>query len=202
LFTTTLTGRKIMQDYRFKISGIGELFFGKHVADEKKSSETHDQREERLWQQKIHVDSAGGVVLQPFAIKNALESAAKRLSRPIPGMGKSTFSKLFRQGILCVDLIEIFKADGKRLAVDDVEPRRLFVPSDGRRGSGKRVFRIFPAISNWTGIGSLTVFDDKITLEILREHLAESGRFIGLGSMRVENGGICGRFVVDELSAT
>ena len=189
-----------MRDYRFKISGIGELFFGKHVAEEKKSSETHDQREERLWRDKVHVDASGNVVLQPFALKNALESAAKRLGRPVPGMGKSTFSKLFRQGILCVDLVQIFKADGKPLKIGDVEPRRLFVPSDGRRGSGKRVFRIFPSISNWQGTGTLTVFDDKITPDILMEHLGESGRFIGLGSMRVENGGICGRFGVDELA--
>lgn len=189
-----------MKDYRFTITGIGEMFFGKHVAEEKKSSETHDQREERLWRDKVHVNKEGQVVQQPFAIKNALESAAKRLARPVPGMGKSTFSKLFRQGILCVDLVTIFKADGKPMKIDDVEPRRLFVPSDGRRGSGKRVFRIFPAISNWTGQGTLTVFDDKITEDILKEHLAEAGRFIGLGSMRVENGGICGRFAVSEVS--
>ena len=38
----------------------------------------------------------------------------------------------------------------------------------------------------------------KVTEEVVKKHLEESGKFIGFGSMRVENGGVAGRFSVVE----
>jgi hypothetical protein len=40
------------------------------------------------------------------------------------------------------------------------------------------------------------VLDEIITAPILKEFLIESGNFIGLGSLRVSNNGIFGRFGV------
>ena len=39
-------------------------------------------------------------------------------------------------------------------------------------------------------------FDQRLTEEVVRAHIEEAGKFIGFGSMRVENGGVAGRFAV------
>lgn len=189
-----------MKTYKVELTGVSELFFGKPVTEPKQKNETHDQHDARTAHLKINTDPAGNVCIQPFALKNALESAAKRIQRPIPGQGKSTFSKLFRQGILVVDRMILTGDNGKPLKVDDIQMDRLFVPSDGRRGSGKRVWRTFPRAATWRTEATIHVVDPKIDAEVLEEHLIEAGQFVGFGSMRVENGGIAGRFKVDSVS--
>jgi len=184
--------------FGFRLEALSDLMFGKMVHDEKRGDETHEQREQRIWKQKInHKD--GQCVVPPFAMKNALTEAAKRLQMKVPGQGKSTFTKLFKQGVLVVDPIMLTKDGKATLKVDDVEPQPLCVPSDGVSGSGKRVTRIFPTIKHWVGEGSMMLLDPKITTEVLKQHLEEVGMFIGFGSMRVANGGINGRFKVLEL---
>jgi len=185
--------------YEFEFTGVGSLMFGRPVSEPKRDDETHEQHDQRTWKLKInHRDKQA--CIEPFALTNALVSAGSRLSIKVPGGGKATFTKLFRQGCMCVDPMMLFKPDGSPLQVDDINPQRLFVPSDGKRGSAKRVFRTFPTCDAWKAVGSIMVFDNKITEDILKRHMVEAGKFIGFGSMRVENGGICGRFAVDSLT--
>ena len=80
--------------------------------------------------------------------------------------------------------------------MDDISPVPLFVPSDGKTGGSKRVFRIFPTVSSWMTHGVIHVFDEKITESVLQRHWIYAGKFVGFGAMRVENGGINGRYVV------
>lgn len=171
------------------------LFFGKPVFEARRSDETHAQLDDRTWRQKVATNDRGQVLIQPFALKNCLESAARRLQMKVPSL-KGTFTKLFTQGILVTDEILLFGRNKKPVTIDDVSPLRLFVPSDGKRGSGKRVERIFPELREWQGKATIYVLDNKITDEVLRTHLTEAGKFIGFGSMRCENGGINGRFEV------
>ena len=175
--------------------------FGKHVAEPKKDDETNEMHEERTWQQKVNVNGDGQLYMQPFACKNSLESAAKWLKRKIKGENRATYIKRFVSGVICTELLLLEDHSGKPLTLDDVDPVRLFVPSNGERGSGKRVFKIFPTVHEWSARGSIIVFDSKITEDVLRDHLVAVGRFIGWGSMRVENGGINGRFKVDNFAA-
>jgi hypothetical protein len=176
-----------------------ELFFGKMVMDKKQSKETHEQHEERTWKNKVHTDKNGNVFIQPFALKNGLESAARWISMPIPGEGKKTFTKRFTAGTLVVDRIYLKDHDGKQITIDEVDVKWLPVPSDGKRGSGKRVVRGFPYVTEWQADCSIIIMDDKIDEDVLAEHLETMGMFIGFGSMRVENGGTNGRFTVDSL---
>ena len=179
--------------------GVSDLMFGRHVAEPKRDDETHDQLERRTWQQKVRVTKAGQCYLQPFALKNCLESAAMWLSMKIPGEGHKTFTKRFASGILIVDDLPLFKTDGKPVVMDDVEPVEIFAPSDGKRGGPKRVFRIFPTIHDWHTSATITLLDNKITENVLLRHLDAAGKFVGFGSMRVGNGGINGRFQVENL---
>lgn len=171
------------------------LFFGKRVFEEKPCDETHQQFDQRTWKHKVHVDESGQVVIQPFALKNMLESAAKRLQMKVPSV-KGTYTKLFVQGILVTEAMRLTDHSGGKLTIDDVSVNALDVPSDGKRGSGKRVCRLFPEVRQWKTTAEILVLDNRITDEVLLKHITEGGKFIGFGSMRVENGGINGRFSV------
>lgn len=190
-----------MKTYTVAIEGVSDFMFGKCAVSKKESNETHDQYTERVWREQIHADDKGQCFIQPFAFKNALESAARWLSMGIPGEGKKTYTKRFASGVLIVDRMPLFGANGKPIHVKDVTPLKLFVPSDGKRGSGKRVWRIFPTVTKWSTTATIHVLDDKISHEVLEAHIRAAGQFIGMGSMRVENGGINGRFDIGELKA-
>lgn len=190
--------------FRVTISAMpgSQFMAGAPVADVKGPNETHEQFEERTWKQKIRTNKDGAVVLNQFAVKNALEGSAKRLKRKVPGERNSTFTKLFMQGVMIGSMPVLKSLDGKAYKPDDFTGQRLFVPSDGKRGGGKRVTRIFPTVDAWRCDLDLIVIDPKITEEVLKEHLTEAGVFIGLGSMRAENGGVNGRFIVESVSKT
>jgi hypothetical protein len=181
-------------------SRIGsELFFGKAMKSKKENSETHEQFEERCWQEKVNVADTGQLFIQPFALKNALSEAGRFLTMKIPGEGKKTFTDRFKKGVLIVDRILLCLHDGTKATMDDIVPIPLFVPSDGKQGSGRRVTRIFPSLAKWKGTATIYVHDGKITEEVLETHLECCGQFIGFGSMRVANGGINGTFLCDGL---
>src|SRR5438445_4213931 len=93
--------------------------------------------------------------------------------------------------------IPLSNNSGRPLKSEDVQPLWLNVPSDGMTGGTKRVPKAFPQISSgWQGTADIHVLDDTITKDVLLRHLTEAGNFIGVGAMRVQNGGISGRFKV------
>jgi len=59
--------------------------------------------------------------------------------------------------------------------------------------------KCFPVLDEWSGTLRVIVLDETVTLEVLREHLNEGGNFIGVGSLRVQNNGIYGRFKVGDI---
>lgn len=181
-------------------SMVGSQFmYGCPKSDEKQGDETHEQFEQRTWQQKIRANKDGIVVLNSFAVKNALESAAGRIRKGVPGQRGSEFKKLFVQGIMIGSQPVMTAPNGTPYTKSDFYANPLFVPSTGKRGAGTRVFRIFPTVDQWQCEIDIIVLDPKITEEVLREHLVEAGVFIGLGSMRVEGGGVNGRFTVESI---
>lgn len=180
--------------YEFQLVSAAPLFFGAPCFEKKKSDETHEQFEERTWQMKVRQTEEGHVYIQPFALKNALEAAGSRLNMKLTG--KATYTKLFRQGVMVNENIVLQDKGGKPITINEVKPIPMFVPSDGKRGSGKRVMRIFPQVQSWAAKVEIVCFDKRLTEEVVRAHLEEAGKFIGFGSMRVENGGVAGRFAV------
>ena len=82
----------------------------------------------------------------------------------------------------------------------DVDGLWLFVPADGKRGSGKRVDKCFPVISSWESDVIFYVLDETITESVFRQHLEEAGKFIGVGFFRPRNNGFYGRFEVVNMS--
>jgi hypothetical protein len=86
-----------------------------------------------------------------------------------------------------------------KLKVKDVLPEKLYVPSDGRRGGTKRVYKYFPIIPEWVGAVTYMIFDDIITEDVFKQVLDASGKLIGIGRFRPRNMGYYGTFKIDEL---
>lgn len=160
----------------------------------KKSKETHDAAEERLWRNRLHVDASGHVFIPPTAFENAIREAAKRLAISVPGKGKTLYSKYFEAGIQVPDGITL------SLKAEDVKGERLFVPSDGRAGGGKRVYKRFPRIDSWEGSLTIYVFDDIITEPVFRKVIESSGVLVGIGRFRPQSRGFYGRYTIESFS--
>jgi len=162
----------------------------------KTEKEQSDDHEERTWRDRCHTDENGNIFIPQMAFKNCLSEAAKFLSEQIPGKGKATYTKHFEAGVLVLDalVLPVKKAD--------VEGEWFFVPSDGRRGGGRRVMKCFPMIPEWEGDVTFHVLDDTITKKVFERTLRQAGQFIRLGRFRPRNNGFYGRFSVEKVAWT
>ncbi len=159
----------------------------------KKDKESSADYEERTWRDHCHVNEDGYVFMPPMAFKNCIAEVAKYLGVKVQGKGKATYTKNFEAGVLVTDPLVL------PIKKEDVEGEWLFLPSDGRRGSGSRVDKCYPLIRQWGGVVRFYVLDDTITEDVFKYHLVEAGKFIGLGRFRPRNNGYYGRFEVVDI---
>lgn len=155
--------------------------------------ELHDAYERRTWRSRMHTTPDGHVEIPASALANAIKDAAKYLSIQVPGKGKATFTKHFDAGIMVTQgiVLPVFAAD--------VSSDCLFVPSDGRPGGGKRVWKWFPRIDVWGGTFVVGIFDDVITEDVFTQVMRASGQIIGLGRFRPRNRGFYGTYTVTSI---
>ena len=152
--------------------------------------EGHADYEARTWRDRVNSNEDGYIIIPPMAFKNCLSDVAKFLQIQVPGKGKNTYTKHFEAGLLVMEPLVL------PVKKDEVAGEWLFVPSDGRRGSGKRVLKCFPLIPSWEGDVTFHIMDDTITRDVFEHHLREAGGFIGIGRFRPRNNGFYGRFEV------
>jgi len=176
-----------------KLKSTSPYSQSKHYEVPKLDKESAHDFEARTWRERMHVTEDGNVFIPPMAFKNCLSEAAKFLGIQIQGKGKSTYTKHIEAGVLVTEPLILPDKAG------DVAGEWLFVPSDGIRGSGKRVKKCFPIINGWQGEVTFSVFDETVTEEVFRKHLEEAGKFIGIGRFRPRNNGFYGRFEVVSL---
>jgi hypothetical protein len=157
----------------------------------KLNKELPDAYEERTWREKAHFDPVNlEVFIPPMSFKQSLDAAAQLLGVQIAGKGKSTYTKRFGSGVLVMDPVYL------GLKRDETIKGRYHCNSDGVRGSGKRVWRIFPEVHKWKAEVTFHILDDIITESIFRDHLVAAGAFIGVGRFRPQNKGFYGKFKV------
>lgn len=156
-------------------------------------TEGNEDYRARTWREHCHVDNDGVIFIPPMAFKNALSECAKYLSIQIPGKGKATYTKHMEAGVMVVEPMTL----GIKKA--DVDGEDLFLPADGRRGSGKRVMKRYPVIRAWKGVATFHILDDVITKDVFAQHLGEAGNFIGIGRFRPRQNGYYGRFKVNKI---
>ncbi len=160
---------------------------------EHNEGETHEDYEQRTWRNKSHSTPEGNIFMPPMSFKMALDTAAKMKGLKVPGKGPATYTKFFVSGVLCMEAPVL--PDKK----DDVAFDRIFANADGRRGSGKRVWRTFPRIDNWETKVDFHILADEITKSVFERVLIQAGAFVGIGRFRPENGGFYGRFEVKKI---
>jgi len=180
-----------MKTAKIKLESASPITFGRYHNTDKLDRELPDAYEKRTWREKVHADQDGNVYLTPMMLKNCLAEAPKFMGAQIPGKGKATYTKHFEAGILVTDPIYL------GVKKDDVLPLWLHVPSDGKRGGTSRVMKCFPVIHEWKGEATIYVLDEIISREVLQQFLTAAGQFIGMGSLRVRNNGLHGRFNAD-----
>lgn len=174
-----------------RLKSVSPYSQSRHHDTEKLAKELPKDFEARTWRERLHYDADGRVFIPPMCFKNCLSEAAKFLSRQIPGKGKATYTKHFEAGVLVPEPLIL------PLKKDDVKGEWLFLPADGKRGSGKRVDKCYPVIPEWSGNVQFLILDDMITEDVFTDHLKEAGRFIGIGRFRPRNNGFYGRFMVE-----
>ena len=176
-----------------ELESISPYSQSKHHVTPKKERELPKDYEERTWRERLHVNKDGFVFIPPMAFKNCVAEIAKFLGTQIPGKGKSTYTKHFEAGILVADEV---KLPFKKM---DVQGEWLFLPSDGKRGSGTRVEKCYPVMPEWKATVIFYILDEIITQDVFRDHLEKAGQFIGIGRFRPRNNGFYGRFRVLKL---
>lgn len=176
-----------------KLIGRSPLQFGKAITSKKDEGELPDVFEERTWRERMHVDADGICFIPPMALKLCLEQTAQFLSEKIPSKGQATYTKHFRSGIMVTEGLSL------GIKADDVQPNRLFVPSDGKKGGGKRVYKLFPTIQEWQTTCEIIVIDQILCdkTEKVLQYLEAGGRFIGFLSFAPRVGGYFGRYGVE-----
>lgn len=160
---------------------------------EKEQKETHDQLDARTWREKCNTDKDGNVVIPAMALKQSVAAAAKRLGIQIPNKGKATYTKFFESDVICTEDVPI------GVHKDDIGSVTINANADGVRGSGKRVRRTFPQTDTWAGTADFLLLDDNIPNDVFERVVTTAGIGVGVGRFRPENGGINGRFTIDEI---
>lgn len=177
-----------------QLESVSPYSQSQHYETPKLDRELARDYEARTWRGRIHSNSDGYVIIPNTAFKNSLAEAAKYMGEQIPGKAKNTYTKHFEAGVLVVEPLTL------PIKASDVHGEWLFVPSDGKRGGGKRVSKCFPRIDSWAGEVEFIIVDEIITEDVFRRTLEAAGSFIGIGRFRPRNNGFYGRFAVKSLS--
>ena len=175
--------------------GKTPIGFSRAITSQKRSKEKHDDFETRTWKERAHITEEGELFIPPMALKNCLADIAKYLSETVPGKGKATYTKHFESGIMVYDIMPL------GVNIENVDSVRVFVPSDGKRGGGTRVWKTFPIVKDWRVRATVYVTDETIGAEKVQEYLQQAGMFIGMGFWRPRRNGQYGRFVVENFKA-
>ena len=170
------------------LNSVSPYSQSKNHTTEKEDKELPKDYEKRTWRERMHVTKDDEVFIPPMAFKNCVSEVAKFLAETIPGKGKATYTKHFEAGILVMEQLML------GVKKEDVEGEWLFVPSDGKRGGGSRVWKCFPLFHEWSGKVEFLIFDNTVTKDIFERYLSEAGKFIGVGRFRPRNNGFYGRF--------
>lgn len=157
------------------------------------NGEQKDAYDERTWRNHCHVNGNGFIIMPPMAFKLSLDTAASMLGIKIPGKRGATMTKYFLSGVLVMEPLAL------SVRASDLPFDKIYCSADGKRGSGKRVWRRYPRIDQWSGDVEFNVLADEITEEGFDQALRQTGAFVGVGRFRPQVGGFYGRFKVEKI---
>ena len=185
-----------MRTATIKIKGLTPYSQSRALQSEKRKEETYDSFDRRVCGEHMHVDAKTGLVFIPaVAILQGMAAAASYLSKggDIKKKGTATWSQNFLCGL------SVSRGATIGIKPTDVKFERVYCNADGKRGSGKRVWRTFPVYEEWAAELTIELLDDTIPEDVFRQVLVAFGLFVGIGRYRPQNGGYLGRFTVKEI---
>lgn len=176
--------------------GLAPIGFSAPISSPKNDEETHDQYEQRTWRERMHVDKDGHVFVPPLALKNGLAAAAKYRPKKVQGQGMKTYTKFLEAGILVVEPLILLTSKGDFIDPENVRGNRLFVPSDGKKGGGSRVWKTFPTFDEWRTHAVIHIIEPLLigNPPVVQDYIETAGQFIGFCQFRPERGGYFGRY--------
>jgi hypothetical protein len=192
---------KLVADVTVQIEliGVTPLSFGKHHDEPYLSNEKELAYEKRTYSEKLHFADTGELFVPAMMAKKSLDAAVKRTGEKVRGRGNTTYGKFFEGGCIPDGNFPLTWM-GEPILKNNVKGEKLFVPSDGIAGSGKRVTKYFPLIPEWEVTGTFAILDNLIDPDTFKRMLKHAGTFIGLGRWRPQKGGLYGRFVVKKVT--
>ena len=133
-----------MRTATIRIEGLTPYSQSRAFQSEKRKEETHQDFDERAWPEHQHVDGDGHPVIPATAILQGMAAAASYLSKggDLKKKGAATWAENFRCGLALAANVP-FEGSG-------VHSERVYCHADGKRGSGKRVWRTFPQYDQWS----------------------------------------------------
>jgi hypothetical protein len=136
--------------------------------------------------------------------KKSLDAAVKRSGEKVPNRRGATYTKFFESGCIPDGDFPLIHpsqngSKGEPILKNHVKGEKLFVPSDGVAGGGKRVTKYFPLIKEWETYGTFAILENLIDPDTFKRMLKHAGTFVGLGRWRPANAGLYGRFVVKRI---
>lgn len=178
-----------------ELSSRSPMSHSQFVLREKPDRMLHEEWEEEIWRDRMHVDKKGNVIISESMVKKTLDSAAQYLSMKVKGKGQATYSKHFFGGVMVEEPIVT------NCKLKDVEAEPVMCGAQGQKGGtgGSMVKRIYPRVLEWKGTLKALIVDEIITEDVFTKHLQTAGLMIGFGRWRPRNGGIYGRFGIDSI---
>jgi len=90
-------------NYKVHLKSTGPFAFGAFINTPKKRGANDHEFEKAQWRERCNVKGGDGpdkdnIIIQPFALKNMLDSAAARLLMRT-GKGQKTFKAIFETGV-------------------------------------------------------------------------------------------------------
>jgi len=180
--------------YRVKarLQSATPILFGAPFKREKKDKESHNDYEDRVWEDRLHTHPDGKIYIPGAALQKCMQAAGQHMAEHLEYPGKGTWTKHFLRGLSVSGDID--------LDTDKYGRLDLYVPAQpGNKRSGTRVWKHFPVVKKWDADVEFLVMDPVITESVFKEVLYGAGAFIGLGAMRAENGNSNGRFICTKL---
>lgn len=166
----------------------------------KEADETHEDADLRFVKEHLHYDNKGMVYIPPSSFKNCLDEAAKFLA--LKKEGRQTYTKHFEAGVAVVTPVPL------GIHKDEVPFEKLYMNTDGKRGSGSRGFRHYPYVEKgWHVEVPFLILDETVLRrydankdQTVFEHVLRSaGVFIGIGRWHPIKRGYYGRFAVEKI---
>jgi len=150
--------------------------------------------EEENWQDKLHYDPETKEVYIPvISFYNAFNEAKEKVFE----LNKiSCDAGRFQFGFSEDKMLLGFPFDD----IERIEKISIFAPVSGKHGGqGRKAPKIFPSIKDWGGKFSIQLFfePDEIGCDpqkLFKEIIAYAGLRVGIGAMRIANGGMSGAF--------